>query len=104
SMEVSFLAGSIAPTPVYALYQAAWGFTPITTTLVFGVYALAVLASLLVVGSVSDHVGRRPVLLGALVFQALAMLVFATAGSVNALLIARVVQACSTSTARKARS
>ncbi|HYP98976.1 MAG TPA: MFS transporter [Polyangiaceae bacterium] len=99
SMEVSFLAGSIAPTPVYALYQAAWGFTPITTTVVFGVYAVAVLASLLIAGSVSDHVGRRPVLLGALGFQGLAMLVFATAGSVNALLVARVVQGLSTGAA-----
>ncbi|HEX2672531.1 MAG TPA: MFS transporter [Polyangiaceae bacterium] len=99
SMEVSFLAGSIAPTPVYALYQAAWGYTPITTTLVFAVYALAVLASLLIAGSVSDHVGRRPVLLAALAFQGLAMLLFATAGGVNALLIARVVQGLSTGAA-----
>ncbi|HEY3252867.1 MAG TPA: MFS transporter, partial [Polyangiaceae bacterium] len=99
SMVVSFLAGSIAPTPVYALYQAAWGFTPITTTLVFGVYALAVLASLLVAGSLSDHVGRRPVLLSALVLQALAMLIFASAGGVSALLVARVVQGLSTGAA-----
>lgn len=99
SMVVSFLAGSIAPTPVYALYQAAWGFTPITTTVIFGVYALAVLASLLIAGSVSDHVGRRPVLLGTLVLQALAMLIFATAGGVGALLVARVVQGLSTGAA-----
>ncbi|MEI9947865.1 MAG: MFS transporter [Pseudomonadota bacterium] len=99
SMAVSFLAGSIAPTPLYALYQAAWGFTPITTTVVFGVYALAVLASLLVVGSVSDHVGRRPVLLGTLAVQGIAMLVFATAGGVSALLVARVLQGLSTGAA-----
>ncbi len=99
SIAVSFLAGSIAPTPVYALYQAAWGFTPITTTVVFGVYALAVLASLLIAGSVSDHVGRRPVLLGALGLQGVAMLVFATAAGVSALLAARVVQGLSTGVA-----
>ena len=99
SMVVSFLAGSIAPTPVYALYQAAWGFTPITTTVVFAVYAVAVLASLLIVGSVSDHVGRRPVLLGALGMQGVAMLVFANAGGVSALLAARVVQGLSTGAA-----
>ena len=60
SVIVSFLAGSSAPTPLYAVYAAKWGFSPITTTVVFGVYALAVLAALLTVGSLSDHVGRRP--------------------------------------------
>ena len=43
----TFLAGSSAPTPLYATYQHAWGFSLITTTVVFGVYALAVLTGLL---------------------------------------------------------
>ena len=63
SIILFFLAGSSAPTPLYSVYQAAWGFSPITITAVFGVYALAVLAALLVFGSLSDHIGRRPVLL-----------------------------------------
>src|SRR3569623_560471 len=41
SIIVSFLAGSIAPTPLYGVYQAAWGFSPITITVVFGIYAVA---------------------------------------------------------------
>ncbi len=44
SLIVTLLAASAAPTPLYAIYQARWGFTPITTTIVFGVYAVAVLA------------------------------------------------------------
>src|ERR1700735_5179076 len=63
SITVSFLAASSAPTPLYATYQRAWGFSPLTTTVVFGVYALALLAALLSVGRLSDHVVRRPVLL-----------------------------------------
>jgi hypothetical protein len=39
SITVSFLAGSSAPTPLYATYQAAWGFSARTTTVVFSVYA-----------------------------------------------------------------
>src|SRR5438105_11064282 len=50
SIIVAFLAASSAPTPLYAVYQAKWGFTPITITTVFGIYALAVLAALLTVG------------------------------------------------------
>ena len=70
SIVVAFLAASSAPTPLYAVYQSKWGFTPITITAVFGIYALAVLAALLTVGSLSDYVGRRPVLLVAIVIQA----------------------------------
>lgn len=99
SVVVSFLAASSAPTPLYATYQAEWGFTPITTTLVFGVYAIAVLSGLLVLGKLSDHVGRRPVLIAAIAAQAAAMLVFATAGGVGELLVARVVQGLSTGAA-----
>ncbi|WP_234020659.1 MFS transporter [Streptomyces sp. 142MFCol3.1] len=99
SILVSLLAASSAPTPLYAIYQQHWGFSPITVTVVFGVYAVAVLASLLVFGKISDHVGRRPVLLTALLGQALAMVVFLTATGVGGLLAARIVQGLSTGAA-----
>ncbi|WP_426570177.1 MFS transporter [Streptomyces canus] len=99
SILVSLLAASSAPTPLYAIYQQHWGFSPITITVVFGVYAVAVLLSLLVLGRISDHVGRRPVLLTALLAQAAAMVVFVTADGVNALLAARVLQGVSTGAA-----
>ncbi len=99
SLIVALLASSAAPTPLYAIYQARWHFTPITTTVVFGVYALAVLAALLTVGKLSDHVGRRPVLLTAITVHAGALVIFATATGVPALLSARVVQGLSTGAA-----
>ena len=99
SLIVSLLAASSAPTPLYAVYQQRWGFSPITTTIVYGVYALTVLASLLTLGRLSDYVGRRPVLLTALAVQVAAMVVFATAGGVGGLLIARVIQGLSTGAA-----
>jgi predicted MFS family arabinose efflux permease len=99
SVIVALLASSAAPTPLYAIYQAQWHFTPITTTVVFGVYAIAVLAGLLVLGKLSDHVGRRPVLLTAVGVQAVSLLIFAAAGGVPALLTARVVQGLSTGAA-----
>jgi MFS family permease len=99
SIVITFLAGSSAPTPLYAVYQAQWGFTPITTTIVFGVYALAVLCALLTVGSLSDYVGRRPVLLGAIALQIVTMVIFTTAAGVPELLLARVIQGLSTGAA-----
>jgi predicted MFS family arabinose efflux permease len=99
SLIVSLLAASAAPTPLYAIYQAHWGFTPITTTVVFGVYAVAVLLALLTLGRLSDYVGRRPVLLAALAVQAASLVVFATASGVPELLAARVIQGLSTGAA-----
>jgi MFS family permease len=99
SLIVALLASSAAPTPLYAIYQAKWHFTPITTTVVFGVYAMAVLVSLLTLGKLSDHVGRRPVLLTALAVHAGSLVIFATATGVPELLAARVVQGLSTGAA-----
>ena len=99
SVVVSFLAGSIAPTPLYATYQAAWGFSPITTTVIFGIYAIAVLSALLTVGSLSDYVGRRPVLIAATLLQAGVMLVFTNAHGVPDLILARIVQGLATGAA-----
>jgi MFS family permease len=99
SLIVALLASSAAPTPLYAIYQARWHFTPITTTVVFGVYAIAVLVGLLTLGKLSDHTGRRPVLLVALAIHAGSLLIFATAAGVPELLIARVVQGLSTGAA-----
>jgi MFS family permease len=95
SITISFLAGSSAPTPLYPLYQAKWGFSPITVTVVFAVYAIGVLAALLVAGRLSDYVGRRPVLVVATTAHAVTMLMFSSAGGVGDLLIARVIQGLS---------
>src|SRR5580698_7679399 len=80
SVTVSFLAGSSIPTPLYPLYQSLWGLTSMTITVVFGVYALGVLTGLLFAGRLSDHLGRRPVLIAAAVGQVAVMIMFATAG------------------------
>src|SRR5262252_10365715 len=99
SITVSFLAGSLAPTPLYPIYQAEWGFSALTTTEIFGIYALALLGTLLIAGRLSDHIGRRPVLIVATLVQAIVMLMFATANGVAALMLARVVQGIATGAA-----
>src|SRR5258705_7031913 len=70
SITMSNLASSSAPTPLYPIYQAEWGFSSLAVSFVFGIYALAVLAALLVAGRLSDYVGRRPVLIVATAVQA----------------------------------
>jgi predicted MFS family arabinose efflux permease len=99
STVLTLLASSSAPTPLYGTYQSRWDFSDLTITVIFGVYAVAVLASLLVFGSLSDHIGRRPLLAVALSAQALVMLVFATASGLDVLLLARVLQGLATGAA-----
>ncbi|RLU92073.1 MFS transporter [Streptomyces griseocarneus] len=99
SVLAGLLAASSAPTPVYALYQAAWHFSAMTLTVVFSAYALALLVALLTAGTLSDHLGRRPVLAGALLAEAVSMAVFATAQGVPELIAARVLQGLATGAA-----
>ncbi|HEX4190743.1 MAG TPA: MFS transporter, partial [Marmoricola sp.] len=99
SIVVSFLAASAAPTPLYEHYDVVWGGSALTTTIAFGIYAGAVLVGLLTLGEVSNHLGRRVVILSALAAQAVAMVLFATAGSFTPLLAGRVVQGIATGAA-----
>ncbi|HEY4624668.1 MAG TPA: MFS transporter [Blastococcus sp.] len=96
ALLVLVLAASGVPSPLYRVYQERFGFSSGVLTTVFAVYAFALLVALLVVGALSDHVGRRPVLAGALVLQAGAMVLFLLAGGVGWLLAARVVQGLAT--------
>jgi MFS family permease len=100
----ALLFASSVPSPLYVVYQQQWDFSAITLTGVFAVYALALLGALLVVGSISDHIGRRPTLLAALLVEIVAMLAFAGAEGVGALFAARTLQGLATGTAMGAIS
>jgi MFS family permease len=93
---LSFLAASTAPTPLYHLYQDRLHFSAAMLTLIFAVYAFSLLAALLTVGSLSDHLGRKPVIFTAVLLNALAMLLFIYADSVAWLISARVLQGFAT--------
>jgi hypothetical protein len=58
-----------APSPLFVVFQSRWGFSSGMLTVAFGVYAITLLIVLLTAGSLSDHVGRRPVVIAALVIQ-----------------------------------
>ncbi|MFG3437484.1 MFS transporter [Nonomuraea sp. NPDC047897] len=89
------MAGTTAPTPLYPLYGQTFGFSPFTVTVVFAVYALGVVAGLLLFGRLSDQIGRRPTLLIAAALSLSAAAIFLMAQNVAALLFARVVSGLS---------
>ncbi len=95
-------AASSAPTPLYHLYQQAWGFSSVLLTVIFAVYALSLLATLLVFGSLSDYLGRRPVIWIGLLLEIVSMLLFIAATDVTWLIAARVLQGVATGIATSA--
>jgi MFS family permease len=98
----SFLAASSVPSPLYALYRSLWDFSPLMLTVVFASYAIAMLAALLVFGALSDFRGRREVVLGSLVLEIVAVLLFWRADSVGWLLAARILKGIATGIATSA--
>ncbi|MCI2417820.1 MFS transporter [Saccharopolyspora sp. K220] len=101
---LAFMCAAAAPSPLYSVYQDEWQFSAITLTVVFAVYAIALLAALITVGALSDHIGRRPALLAALATQAVAMIAFITADGSGWLLVARILQGLATGLATGATS
>src|ERR1051325_7674220 len=94
------LFASATPSPLYALYQERWHFSTLVLTLIYAIYAFGVLTALLLVGRISDDVGRRPVLAASLAGLFGAGVLFAVAHSVGWLFAARALQGLTTGAAR----
>lgn len=93
---MTFAASGAAPTTLYQRYQEVFGLTPFVLTVIFGAYVLSLLGALLTVGSLSDYIGRRPAILAALALNVAAMILFISADSAAALIVARIVQGFAT--------
>ncbi len=85
------MAFTTVPAPLWSLYGQRDGLSSLTITIVFAAYALAVAASLFLVGHLSDWHGRQPLLLAALALEIAAGLVFVLGPSLPGLLVARVL-------------
>lgn len=97
---ITFAAG--APSPLFVLFQQEWHFPTWMLTVAFAIYAITLLATLLVAGSLSDHIGRRPVLIGALVVEVIAMALFVFAPNIGWIIAARAIQGIATGAATSA--
>ncbi len=82
---------SNSPTPLYSYWQHQFGYTSGTLTVIFALYIAGLLGTLLFAGQLSDHYGRKPLLLPGLTAAMIASLLFATAESVTALAVARLL-------------
>ncbi|MCC9306498.1 MFS transporter [Kitasatospora sp. RB6PN24] len=89
------MAGTTLPTPLYGLYQQQIGFSELTVTVVFALYAFGVIGVLLLFGSVSDSVGRRPVLLCGLALAAASAVAFLAEQGLPLLFVGRLLSGLS---------
>lgn len=89
------MAGTTLPTPLYSLYQEKFGFSELTVTVVYAVYAFGVIGVLLLAGNASDTVGRRPVLLAGLGFAAASAVCFLCATGLGWLYAGRLLSGLS---------
>jgi MFS family permease len=88
---VSLYLASGAPTPLLIVWQDEWGFPDSLIALAFAIYAFTFLVALLVGGSLSDHLGRKPVILVSLVAALGSIAMFLLAPSIEWVIAARAV-------------
>jgi MFS family permease len=93
---VALYLGSGAPTPLLLDWQQEWGFPDSVLTIAFAAYAFAFLFALLVSGSLSDHLGRRPVIIALLVLSLGSVVMFAIGPSVEWIIAARTLAGLTT--------
>jgi DHA1 family tetracycline resistance protein-like MFS transporter len=77
--------------PVLPFYVQGFGVSDSIVTILFAVYALLSFLSAPLLGSLSDKIGRRPVLLISIASSALGWLIFASAKSIWVLFIGRII-------------
>ncbi|WP_347109671.1 MFS transporter [Paenarthrobacter sp. S56] len=85
------MAFTTVPTPLYALYQQRDGFPAVTTSVIFAIYGIGVLASVFLAGHLSDQLGRRPMMLAAAASFLAAAILFVGSQEVAVLLVARLM-------------
>ncbi|HSP80960.1 MAG TPA: MFS transporter [Myxococcaceae bacterium] len=81
--------------PQLGVYGVKFGASPFAAGLLVSVYSLMQLLFAPVLGRLSDRYGRRPVLLGSLVGSLVGYLLFAFAGTLPLLFLARIIDGIS---------
>jgi predicted MFS family arabinose efflux permease len=92
---LAVMAFSAVPSPLFAIYRQDEGFSALTITLIYAVFAVGVVVSLFLVGHLSDWHGRRRVLAPAVLLSLISGIVLATSTDLADLILARVLNGLS---------
>lgn len=95
SLVVSFAAAA-APIPLYNTYRAEDGFTHFGISMAIVTYAVGTMAGLLVLGRLSNHLGRRLTAIASLGLLLLGCLLLLNVHDIGALLAGRILMGVGT--------
>jgi len=89
----SRMLGLFMVLPVFAVYaEELDGFSPTLAGLAIGIYGLTQALFQIPLGLLSDHIGRKPVIIGGLIIFAIGSIVAATADSITGVIVGRALQ------------
>jgi MFS family permease len=86
------LMSGVLPTPLYGIYEAKFGLSPIEGTLIFASYAIAVIPALFIFGPIGDKIGRKRILLTAVAICIIASFLLSAGDGLLSLIIGRALQ------------
>ncbi|MCO7175751.1 acetolactate synthase small subunit [Sporolactobacillus kofuensis] len=89
------LLGTNIPSPLLALYRTQWHLTAGSVTLLFAIYALVVIPTIIISGQLSDQLGRKKLLIPGVFFTVFGSLLFAFSTNFTMLLLSRIFQGIS---------
>ncbi|MBT9383617.1 MFS transporter [Pseudooceanicola sp. CBS1P-1] len=89
------MMGTTLPTPIYALYEQQFHLSQFMITVIYAVYAAGVIGALLLTGTWSDQIGRKPLLFAGLALSLVSGICFALSGGLWGILLARVLSGLS---------
>jgi MFS family permease len=98
SLVVSFAAAA-APIPLYNIYRADDGFTNFGISMAIVTYSVGTMAGLLVLGRLSNHLGRRLAAIASLGLLLLGCLLLLSVHNIGSLLAGRVLMGIGTGVA-----
>lgn len=87
--------GSTIPSGLYTIYQRQWDLPVSTTTIVFSMYIAGVLVALLLLGHLSDHLGRKPVMAASVLLSIASSVTFVLAANADMLYVGRFLSGLS---------
>jgi MFS family permease len=92
---LAVMAFSAVPSPLFAIYRQQEGFSPLTITFIYAVFAVGVVVSLFLVGHLSDWHGRRRVLAPAVALSLVSGVILVSSTALPLLIVARVLNGLS---------
>ena len=86
------LMGATIPTPLYGIYRSEFALSQISITLIYAAYSVGVVPTLFFFGPLGDAIGRKPLLILAVVISLIGTAIISLSPGLEWLIIGRLAQ------------